>query len=634
MGAVHGVAKGATIHGVRVLNDLGEGTISTLVRGLNWVADFPSANRKVASLSVVAPYSTAVLRAVDELQRAGVVVVAAAGNSATTACGFSPAASASAITVGASTQGDTVASFSNVGACVDIFAPGTQITSASIEGPSAAAELSGTSMACPHVAGVAALVLGASPGLSPEDVRREVLALAVEGRLSGHQVDPNLMAQALVPSPAPPPPLPASPPSSPPAPPPSPPEPPSAPPRPPPPPWPPPPPPAPPPLSCRAAQRLASAWPEGTVPLFRFEEGVHGTAILDGGADAYDVGNRLQVRADGVWSDDLPYFQACDDGERAAAGVGDVAYTTCKPEGWPIFVATMVSPGARIDGFRILGNLGVDGMGSMAASGAPLATGSVQAHWKKVFGTTDPSINHVIATAPGMGSMGQEVAGTTDSDYHEVTLEPSVDTVVFVLWMGPSGLEFNTSQLESVAAAVGSSLCLATRAVETTVQEGDSGPTSASTAVGGENAATGPPDAAVAVAGEAPAMTTTLLLGLGAGGVGVILAALCIYTSVVRLGPHPGRRDESPCSSELGKGGPRRPTLPPHSTGAPRECSEAHGARSPPWHLCHACFPTRASVHRPPPPDEGRGLDHGLTPHCTTTDGGKGIDLDCVQLEA
>ncbi|HEU0077851.1 MAG TPA: S8 family peptidase, partial [Longimicrobiaceae bacterium] len=128
-GSTYGVAKGVTLVGVRVLNCQGSGTNAGVIAGMDWVAN----NRvlpAVANMSLGGGASTAVDDAVNRMHNAGVTVVVAAGNENQNACNVSPARAANAITVGSTTSADARSSFSNYGSCVDVFAPGSSITSA------------------------------------------------------------------------------------------------------------------------------------------------------------------------------------------------------------------------------------------------------------------------------------------------------------------------------------------------------------------------------------------------------------------------------------------------------------------------------------------------------------------------
>lgn len=166
-GRAYGVAPGATLRPVRVLDCRGSGSVSGLVAALDWVrsqAKGPTVvNMSLGATSV----STALDAAVERLTQAGVTVVVAAGNSGVDACTASPARAPSAITVGASQPDDSRAVFSNFGSCLDLFAPGVAVLSAGIGGPNALTFMSGTSMASPHVAGAAALLLQKTPTLTP-----------------------------------------------------------------------------------------------------------------------------------------------------------------------------------------------------------------------------------------------------------------------------------------------------------------------------------------------------------------------------------------------------------------------------------------------------------------------------------
>ncbi len=182
-GATYGAAKGVTLHAVRVLDCSGSGSTSGVIAGVNWV----TSNRvvpAVANMSLGGGASTALDDAVRNSIAAGVTYAIAAGNSNTDACTTSPARVSQALTVGSSTSSDARSSFSNYGTCVDIFAPGSSITSAWYTSDTATNTISGTSMASPHVAGVAALYLATDPGASPTTVNAAVINNATTGQLT------------------------------------------------------------------------------------------------------------------------------------------------------------------------------------------------------------------------------------------------------------------------------------------------------------------------------------------------------------------------------------------------------------------------------------------------------------------
>lgn len=194
-GTTYGVAKKATVHALRVLDCNGSGSNSGVINAVEWLM----ANHQkpaVANMSLGGGSSSALDTAIRNASNAGVVFAVAAGNDNANACNGSPNRVAEAITVGSTTSADSRSSFSNHGSCVDIFAPGSSITSAYHRNNSDSANLSGTSMASPHVAGVAALYLGANPNASAAEVFDQVLALGVSNKLANIKTgSPNLLLQ-------------------------------------------------------------------------------------------------------------------------------------------------------------------------------------------------------------------------------------------------------------------------------------------------------------------------------------------------------------------------------------------------------------------------------------------------------
>lgn len=183
-GAQWGVAKSVTLVPVRVLDCAGSGSWSGVIAGIDWVAGQTNMRPAVANLSLGGGKSSTVNAAVAAAVDKGVTMVVAAGNSNANACNYSPASEPKALTVGATTSADARASYSNFGSCLDIFAPGSAITSAWHTSSSANATISGTSMAAPHVAGVGALALAANPQSTPDMVSRFLIENASLNKLT------------------------------------------------------------------------------------------------------------------------------------------------------------------------------------------------------------------------------------------------------------------------------------------------------------------------------------------------------------------------------------------------------------------------------------------------------------------
>jgi subtilisin family serine protease len=182
--SAYGVAKAVTLFAVRVLNCNGEGSTSGVIAGVDWVTSH-RVRPAVANMSLGGGASSSLDTAVRNSIASGVTYTVAAGNSNLNASSFSPARVAEAITVGSSRRTDARSSFSNFGSVVDIFAPGSSITSTWSTSDTATSTISGTSMAAPHVAAVAARYLQRHASASPATVRNAIVSASTAGRLTG-----------------------------------------------------------------------------------------------------------------------------------------------------------------------------------------------------------------------------------------------------------------------------------------------------------------------------------------------------------------------------------------------------------------------------------------------------------------
>jgi subtilisin family serine protease len=196
-GATYGVAKGVTLVAVRVLNCNGSGTTSGVIAGVDWVTgDHLAGQPAVANMSLGGSASNSLDTAVRNSITDGVSYAVAAGNGNVAgihqdACKSSPARVTEAMTISATDKTDRKASWANFGKCVDWFAPGVGITSAWSSSDTATHTISGTSMATPHTAGVAALFLQSTPGAPPATVRDALFALTTKGIVSSSRTPNN-----------------------------------------------------------------------------------------------------------------------------------------------------------------------------------------------------------------------------------------------------------------------------------------------------------------------------------------------------------------------------------------------------------------------------------------------------------
>ena len=190
-----GAAKEANLIAVKVLSDSGSGSTSGIIDGIDWMVGRAGTTGRpsIANMSLGGGFSQATNNAVASATAAGITVVVAAGNDNSDACRYSPASEPTAVTVAASDNNNARASYSNYGDCVDIFGPGSSITSAWIGSPSATNTISGTSMAAPQVCGTGAKYLSENNDLSPAQLTQQLISEASTNEISNVRGSPNLM---------------------------------------------------------------------------------------------------------------------------------------------------------------------------------------------------------------------------------------------------------------------------------------------------------------------------------------------------------------------------------------------------------------------------------------------------------
>jgi hypothetical protein len=185
---------------VRVLNCQGSGTTSGVLAGIDWVTH-NAVKPAVANMSLGGAPSSSLDMAVSNSIASGVTYIVGAGNNSQDACNYSPGRVDAAITVGSTTSTDARSWFSNYGSCVDLFAPGSSVTSTWSTGDTATNTISGTSMAAPHASGVAALFLAANSTATPSQVRNSIVNASTANVVSNAGAgSPNRLLYAAVPA--------------------------------------------------------------------------------------------------------------------------------------------------------------------------------------------------------------------------------------------------------------------------------------------------------------------------------------------------------------------------------------------------------------------------------------------------
>lgn len=198
-GARYGVAKSVTLIPVRVLNCISSGSASYIYPAVDWIIQHHQAGvPAVVSMSIGMSRSIALNDAVKAMIADGLIVVAAAGNQNRDACLYSPASELSAISVGAIDRNEARANYSNFGACVDIFAPGSDLVAAWFDSPTSYRSTSGTSNAAPIVSGIVALMLQANPNMTQQEVESRLKEMATKDVIANIGTgSPNLLAYSL-----------------------------------------------------------------------------------------------------------------------------------------------------------------------------------------------------------------------------------------------------------------------------------------------------------------------------------------------------------------------------------------------------------------------------------------------------